>query len=429
LLVLGALIALGASAAAWAVRVTPPGTAPAYVAPRHALDLGRGAWSYFGDARSITHGRTVFTGWVSPQGDVWVAQTDTATRQTRTKLIYRGIGVDDHNNPSLVFWRGRLVAFFSEHSGVTIGHGARMRYRVAGQRYSIDGFGPVREVRTNTPGGLGYTYPNPIRAGGRLFLFWRGGDWDPTFSQTRDLRHWAPARTLVDGPGTAADPERPYTKYAEGPGATFDMIMSDGHAQNLRNSLHYMRFRRGAFYTAAGRRIGGLADVPFQRSQLDTAYRFRRRQGRAWPHDVAHDARGRPVIVYTLRRRGGKGTDHFVWSRFTGRRWDAHELISAGAGAKTFVSGGISLDHQDPTRLVLSRTIGAWNQVEYWATTDRGRTWVRATLTDKQDGFSMRPVIPRGSHATGQTVVVYFHGTASSFLHFHTGVTMLLYDP
>jgi hypothetical protein len=429
-LVVLALFALAAPAGARPARHTPAGLAPAYVAPTDVVNLGRGAWSYFGDARSITHGTLVFTGWVSTGGDVWVAQTDTDTLKTETRMIYRNLGVDDHNNPSLVFWKGRLVAFFSEHSGVTIGHGARMRYRVANADFDIGaGFGPVRDVGTNTRGGLGYTYPNPVRAGGRLFLFWRGGDWDPTFTTTRDLRHWRPARTLVNGPGTRADPQRPYTKYAEGDGGTFTMVMSDGHVQNQPNSLYFMRFRGNAFYTAAGRRIGALGDVPFERSELDTVYRFAPKTGRAWPHDVAEDATGAPVVAMTLRRGGGRGIDHFAWARFNGRRWVRHELITAGAGAKTFFSGGMTVDHEDPSRVVLSRTIGAFNQVELWNTDDRGSTWTRATLTDKDDGFSMRPVIPRGSSSTGRTVVVYFHGTADSFTDYHTGVSMLLYDP
>ena len=425
--VLAALLLAPAAGA----RVFPAGLEPNYVEPSAKLKLGRGAWSYFGDARSIAHGKHVFTGWISTSGDVWVAQTDTATLRTRRRMIYRGLGVDDHNNPSLIFYKGRLYAFFSEHSGVTIGHGARMRYRVSKRRFDIrGGFGPVREVRTNTPGGLGYTYPNPIRAGGRLWLFWRGGDWDPTFTTTRDGRHWARARTLVDGPGTAADPERPYAKYAEGRGGTFHMVMSDGHVQNQRNSLYYMRFRRGAFHRADGSRIGSLRDVPFERSELDRPYRYTRKRGRAWPHDLAEAPDGSPVLVYTLRRYGTQyGTDFFEWARFNGRHWVHRKLITAGTGGKTFRSGGITLDHEDPRTVVLSRTIGAWNQVELFRTEDNGRTWRRATLTDKTDGFSMRPVIPRGSHATGRTVVAYFSGTADSFLDYRTGVNLLFYDP
>jgi hypothetical protein len=422
-----AALAAGAGPAA-AVQVTPPGTGPNYVDSVERHVLGRGAWSYFGDARSITHGKRVFTGFISPGGDVWVVETDTETGRSQRRMIYEDLGVDDHNNPSLVFWRGRLMAFFSEHSGRVL-KGAKMRYRVARRRFSIrGGFGPVRRVPTNTPGGLGYTYPNPVRAGGRLFLFWRGGDWNPTFSWTADGRRWTRARTLVRGPGTAEHPERPYAKYAEGPGATFDVVFSDAHVQNWRNSLYHLRFRRGIFYRADGRRIGTLAEAPFTRGEVGVVYRWRKGKGRAWPHDVASGRDGRPVVVYTRRRGGPDGTDYFHYARFDGRRWVDRELISSGDGAPTFTSGGITLDHEEPGNVVLSRRIGEEYQVELWNTFDGGRRWFRSTLTRYEKGFSMRPVFPRGFHSTGRAVVVYFQGTADSYTDYDTRVVMLVYD-
>jgi hypothetical protein len=66
-------------------------------------------------------------------------------------------------------------------------------------------------VPTNTPGTWGYTYPNPVQLsaeGDRLWLFWRGGNFNPTFSTSDDEVHWTPARTLVSVPG-----QRPYVKY------------------------------------------------------------------------------------------------------------------------------------------------------------------------------------------------------------------------
>jgi putative BNR repeat neuraminidase len=426
-LVASLLVALSGTAAA-RVLVTPARPGDNFVPSVDKLKLGRGAWSYFGDARSVTHRRHVFTGFISPKGDVWVVETDLETRRTRKRMIYRDLGVDDHNNPSLVFWHGRLMAFFSEHSGRVLGKGAQMRYRVSRRPHTIrGGFGPVRRVPTNTPGGLGYTYPNPVRAGGRLFLFWRGGDWNPTFSVTTNGRSWLPARTLIRGPGTLLHPERPYAKYAEGPGATFDVAFSDAHVQEWHNSLYYLRYRRGAFFRADGRRIGTLADVPFDRSQVEAVYRWRRGAGRAWPHDVAAGPDGLPVIVYTRRRGGPDGTDHFRYARYNGRSWVDREMISAGEGAPTFTSGGITLDHEDPGNVVLSRRVGTYNQVELWNTFDHGHRWTRATLTRYQHGFSMRPVFPRNFHQTGKAVVVYFRGTAESYTKFATRVIMLVY--
>lgn len=427
--VLALVFALPPRAAA-EVQVFPPGDQANFVESTYDLRLGRGAWSYFGDARSVSRGPLVFTGWISTGGDVWVAQTDIRTRETVRRRIYANLGRDDHNNPSLVFWRGRLMAFFSEHSGITIGEGAQMRYRVSSARFDIrEGFGPVRKVPTNTAGGLGYTYPNPVRAGHRLFLFWRGGDWNPTFSTTTNGRSWSPARTLVTGPGTATSPERPYAKYAEGPADTFAVAFSDAHVQDWRNSLYYLRYARGAFFRADGGRVGTLADVPFTRDEVDVAYRYREGAGRAWPHDVALGDSGRPVIVYTRRRGGPDGTDYFRYVRWNGAKWADRGLISAGAGSPTFTSGGITLDHEDPRNVVLSRTVGDWNQVELWTTPDDGARWGRYTLTMNPDVFSMRPVFPRGLEQTRRRVVVYTQGRSDGYRDFHTDIRMAIYEP
>lgn len=429
LVVCGLTLAVAAPGAGARVEISPPPSEEHYLEPSAELRLGRGAWSYFGDPRAVAHGRDVFTGWISVGGDVWVAQTDTATGRTRKRMIYENLGRDDHNNPSLVFWRGRLMAFFSEHSGRVLGKGAQMRYRISRRRFSIlGGFGPVRKVPTNVPGGLGYTYPNPVRARGRLFLFWRGGDWNPTFSSTMDGRRWSRARTLVRGPGTRADPQRPYAKFAEAPGGAFDVVLSDAHVQNWRNSLYFMRFRRGSFFRADGSRIGTLADLPFARRELDTVYRWRRGGGRAWPHDVAAGADGRPVVVYTRRHNGPDGVDRFHYARHDGRRWVDRRLVSAGDGAPTFTSGGITLDHEQPGNVLLSRPVGDDYQVEFWNTPDRGDSWTRWTLTRFADGFSMRPVFPRFFHRTGKGVVVFFRGTAESYRKYATTVVMHLYD-
>ena len=80
-------------------------------------ELGAGSWSYFGDPRAISHDGHTFTGWISTAGNVWVARY-TKGGKLRKRVIFRGLGRDDHNNPSLVFRPdGRIVVFFSPHSG------------------------------------------------------------------------------------------------------------------------------------------------------------------------------------------------------------------------------------------------------------------------------------------------------------------------
>jgi BNR repeat-containing family member len=355
-------------------------------------ELGAGSWSYFGDPRAISHAGHLFTGWISTTGNVWVARLTAGGTLTK-RVIFRGLGRDDHNNPSLVFRPdGRIAVFYSPHSGHHLpppGIPSVMRYRISSRPYSIEQFERTRRVSTNVSGGLGYTYPNPLQQGDRLWLFWRGGGWNPTFSYTDNGRDWVPARELVYfGQG-----QRPYAKYVGDGERRIHAIFSDGHPENFTNSLHYVRYEAGGLYAMSGRRLGTLDDVPLHTSRLDHVYRYSDAGGRAWPHDIALTADGRPRIVYT-RRVANRDTFYFAYHN--GTRWVSRKIVEAGAGTNFFHSGGATFDHEDPRNVYLSRTIGRWNQVEHWFTPDEGRTWSTGRITEDPTGFSMRPVAPRG---------------------------------
>ena len=76
-------------------------------------------------------------------------------------------------------------------------------------RLSDDGvrWDAERRLATNTPGPRGYTYPNPVQLaaeGGRIHLFWRGGDWNPAFSTSPDGLAWAAGADARSGSPASA---------------------------------------------------------------------------------------------------------------------------------------------------------------------------------------------------------------------------------
>jgi hypothetical protein len=177
--------------------------------------LGSGDWSYFTDPRVVSFGGAVYTGWISTTGRVTVTKFVPSTGRHHS-VVVGATGIDDHNNPALhVRDDGRLMVFFSPHSGYyePKGRVSRLYYRVATRRHSIAHWGPTHHLPVNAPGRLGFTYPNPIGLPhGRLWLSWRGGGWLPTYSIYAS-GHWSAAREIVRGPGG----QRPYAKYAAGP--------------------------------------------------------------------------------------------------------------------------------------------------------------------------------------------------------------------
>ncbi|HMJ95934.1 MAG TPA: BNR-4 repeat-containing protein [Thermoleophilaceae bacterium] len=395
-------------ALAWA------GSAGAAVHP-----IGDGAWSWFGDPRAVTHDGRTYVGWVDQEGDVKVSSYDHATGERVTAVLQARLNQDDHANPSLLVRPdGRLVVFYSRHVGPS------MHYRVSSQPGDVSSWEAPQTVPTNTPGIRGYTYPNPIRLEDEAatYLFWRGGNYNPTFSIQKDGETgWSPARTLITMPG-----ERPYAKYDSSGGDTIHVAYTNAHPTEFGDvNIYYARVRAGKIERAGGQQIGSLDD-PITPAEGNLVYDG---AAQAWVHDVAADSAGNPVIVFASFP---SPSDHrYHYARWTGSAWEVHEITAAGGtfredGGSPDYSGGITLDHEDPSRVYLSRQVGpsSW-QVETWTTADGGTTWSSQALSS--GGKNVRPVSPRGMSAFGGDMsVIWMNGSYPSYVSYDTEILALM---
>ncbi len=84
--------------------------------------------------------------------------------------------IDDHNNPSLyVRTDGRIMVFYSADNGPEMVDPVSTKpYSIARSRRRTD--------RNEHAGGWCYTYPSPLRADGRLWLLFRGANWQPSYT-------------------------------------------------------------------------------------------------------------------------------------------------------------------------------------------------------------------------------------------------------
>src|SRR5918992_3793342 len=336
--------------------------------------LGNGAWSWFGDPRAVHHAGKTFVGWVDLEGDIKVMSYDHATEERVTAVLQARLNQDDHANPSIhVLEDGRLMIFYSRHVGPA------MHYRVSSAAGDVSSWGPPQTVPTNVPGIRGYTYPNPVRLTSErmTYLFWRGGNYNPTYSiQADGSNTWSAARNLILMPG-----ERPYTKYAASGGDTIHVAYTNAHPAEFGDvNIYYARLRGGRIERAGGQQIGTLGGNPISPDQGDLIF-----SERSWVHDVAADASGRPVIVFASLP---SASDHrYHYARWTGTAWQVREMTRAGGsfrgdGGSPFYSGGLTLDHEDPSRGYLSRQVGegAW-RVEAWTTADGGTNWTSQAIS------------------------------------------------
>ena len=377
-----------------------------------------GAWGYFGNPRAVHARGVTYFGFVSSRGDVGIAAFDHRTRSTRREVLSPRFGKDDHNNPSL--WirpDGRIVAFWSPHSGRFLPRNgqSRLYQRTSCRPRSIDCFGPTRLIEGNTGANrLGYTYPSPVQtpATRTVWLFWRGGDWQPAYARSRNGgRSWSRPRTLLTGG------RKVYAVYAADGEDGFHVAVMPDNPTVGRNSVHYLHYRGGRWRGADGRVIGRL-DQRLRLQRGDRMYPLRvNRAGNAWVLDVAEDRFGRPVVLY--RVSGGPRPGYWR-GHWTGRVWRQHRVVRSRRLRAGASFGGATLDHEDPRVVYLSRIRGRRTQILVAATDDDGRLWRFTPVTEPSRVPNLRPTSPLGQREG--TTILWMRGHYKDFERFRTRI-------
>jgi BNR repeat-containing family member/PKD domain/Concanavalin A-like lectin/glucanases superfamily len=382
--------------------------------------LGDGAWSWFADPRAVHYEkahRETYIGWVAQDGDIKVAAFDHDSGIRTTAVLHSRFQIDDHANPALLVRPdGRIEVFYAMHDG------DRMYHRVTKNPEDITSWEQEQTISTDTYGSKGFTYPNPIRlsAEAKTYLFWRGGNYNPTFSTRPDGQTaWAPARNLIMVSG-----ERPYVKYDSRTGDTIGFAFTNAHPNEASDvNIYYAYYRNGGIYKANGTRIASLGTA-IAAGQADKVFD---NQDKVWVHDMAFDSQGRPVIVFA---DFVSTTDHrYRYAKWTGSGWVSHQITPAGGsisldGKEPYYSAGITLDHENPNTVYLSRNVGGTFEVETWTTPDDGTTWSRTTVTANSTTNNYRPISPRGLIPfSGDMSVVWMRGLYQSYFTYKTSIT------
>jgi hypothetical protein len=399
--------------------------------PREArvVTWGDGAWCWFADPRAVhVVGRydQTFVGWIDWRGDIVVGQDDARFGVFRAHAIAR-MAPDDHSSPALLVEPDyRLTVFYSGHNG------RAMFYRTSLRPEDISAWGPARRVSVNIAGPDGYTYPNPVILPAEhdsLWLFWRGADFSADYAtRTLDGR-WGPARRLIHGrpppvPFGPVPGVRPYVKVDTNGRDTIAIAFTDGHPREQLSSVYYAAYRDGSIWSASGRRIQPLSAGPIEPRATDIVYNAQQNGASAWVWDVAFDQASHPVIVYATFP---SIFNHAYWyARWDGHRWTSHFLTSAGPsispnGLEQQYSGGLALDHADPSIVYLSRQIGGSFAIERWHTDNAGQTW-HTTMAEATPGVNnVRPVVPRGSD-NGPIRLLWMRGNYGAYTDYATQV-------
>ncbi len=370
-----------------------------------------GAWCWFSDPRAVyyenEHRRT-YAGWVTSDGDIEVGFYDHDTDSTGIHALETDFEEDDHNNPSLLITEnGKLLVFYSKHSTEE----PIILQRSANREEITEWEEPQILDLNNTEKYEGfsdtYTYTNPqyLSSEGKLYLFWRGSDYKPNMAFSDDMgKSWTKSQIVIL-PDRKYRDRRPYLKVTSNGKDEIHFAFTQGHPRReATNSIYYMSYKDGVYYKANGEKIADVSSS-VQPPETSLVYDAEQTGEKAWIWDVAADQQGQPVVVYA--KFPDDSTHVYSYARWNGQEWENHELLNSGrwfpetppgeTEPEPNYSGGISLDHENPNFVYLSRQKEGIFEIERWVTDDGGESWEKHRVTDNSANDNVRPVAIRNA--------------------------------
>jgi hypothetical protein len=416
-----------AAVALLAAALLPPGVA----APQNRAPIvlnPDGAWCWFQDERALVYDRKLSVASVDRSGDVQVTTWDFAKGALGIATLHPNFERDDHDTAGLLYREDQhLMAFYTHHDGP--GGRRQMFYRVTRRPNDAGEWEPERSFDAGVHDGFTYANPFQLREErGRIYLFWRALDFNPTWTSSDDNGvTWRPGANHIYWKKN----ERPYVKYASNGTGTIHFAFTEAHPDRpLRTSLYHAFYRAGNLYRSDGSFVRRLADGPVRPEEATRIYDGNAETGKAWVWDLHLDKSGRPVVVYSTHV---SPTDHrYRYARWTGSGWEDHQIAFAGKrlyAKEAYYSGGICLDPDavgvvylsSDVRIETGRPNASGHYEIYRGTTaDGGKTWRWTALTADSRQDNLRPIVP-ARHPAG-TFVLWFRGTYRSYVDWDTEV-------
>ena len=369
-----------------------------------------GAWCWFSDPRALyfegKHKR-IYAGWMDSKGNVNAGYYDYSDKTIKSEIIRHNFEIDDHDTPSLfIDNKGYLFVFYSKHSKKE-----PIYLLKSSEPEVITKWEPEQRLALNDSLNYSqysntYTYTNIQQLSdeqNRLYLFWRGADFKPNFSISDDNgKSWTTGKIFILPERIYRD-RRPYIKISSNHKNAIHFAFTDGHPGNEpTNSIYYAKYKNGALYKANGDEIMKWQDLPMDPKNADVVYDATQTNEKAWIWDVAEDEQSNPVLVYV---RFPNDTIHvYYYAIWNNNQWHNYKLVNSGtwfpentdkAQREPNYSGGLVLDHRNPSIVYLSRQKEGIFEIEKWQTPDQGKIWERKEITSHSEYNNVRPFVIR----------------------------------
>ncbi|WP_185154063.1 glycoside hydrolase family 88 protein [Fulvivirga sp. M361] len=393
-----------------------------------------GSWCWYTDPRAVYYEgkyKRTYSGWVDNYGNIIMAWYDHDTKEIETHIVEENLEVDDHDHPSILFdGEGKLLVFFNRH-GYGESSVAPPGFLIRSENAEdISKWKQVQHLYLNdeakkpTPNAsMSQDYSHPIRLeaeNGRIYLFWRGIDGKPSYSQSDDNgQTWTKGRFIYTPDPTYAF-RRPYTKVYSNGDSKIHFTFTDGHPDKEKNNnIYYTYYEDGAFYRANGEKIKNITALPLKTEELDVVYDAKEGGAKAWNWDIAEDEKGNPVIAYA--KFPTDTTHYYCYAKWSGKTWMNRTLINSGSWfPKTqknrrewapHYSGGMNIDHENTNELYLSVKRDSVFEIEKWTTGNDGKSWKIDLITQGSAKDNIRPFAVRGAKKGNPLQVLWMQNT------------------
>ncbi|MEO8847273.1 MAG: BNR-4 repeat-containing protein [Casimicrobiaceae bacterium] len=358
-------------------------------------------------------------------GVLQVGSYDHDTKETFAFALRTGWGSNDHGSGSiLVLPDRRLMVFYARHNGIGL------YCRSTTQAEDISEWGEEAAVTVDS----GVVYSNPVyrHDEGLIYVFWCGADWKPAYATSGDGVTWSAPRTLFRDAAHAGNEVRPYFKMCSDGGSIIHFAFTDGHPRDeAENCVYHFRYERQEFRASDGTLLGHIGDGPISPSAASLVYDGKPQRIPAWIWDLALDQNGNPVIAYVRLARAGDHRYHYA--QWCGEAWSDRQITRGGRWfpqtpflrreREPHYSGGIALDHANPSTAYLSRQVGERFEIEKWTTTDGGEHWDITPITSGSVQDNVRPVVPRGIPGDHEWVL-WLQGRYVHYTNYATRIAM-----
>lgn len=394
-----------------------------------------GAWCWFSDPRAIYHHgekQKFYFGFINSQGDVCVGSQDLRSEATRTFVLHDTLEIDDHNVPSfLILPSGKLLAFYNEHNG-------NVYVRKSVRSEDISAWEETQIIASETEK-YNYCYTNPVRLAeesGRIYIVGRKVGPTRSFEQwwqymkysDDDGKTWSDDIVLLDNGGRK---NPPYLKITSDNESRIDFLFTDGHPKIGSDvSVFHMYYEAGIFHQTNGDTIAGMDQLPIAIASVDKVYDASKSNVRGWIWDIAMQ-QGNPVITYA---RFPTEDDHiYQYAYWDGVQWVDEEVVNSGSWMASLrqgdvvkeahYSGGIVLDHQDPTHIYLSREFEGKFEIEHRKLLQDGQ-WSTSMITEHSAVNNVRPYVVKNVPGQ-QSILLWMTGIYRHYTEYETGIRMV----